>query len=338
MKTLAEFTKTTLIGGLLIILPIYVTLLLLAKAVTGVLALLAPVTAQLPAGVEFRQLIAIALLVAICFVVGLIVRTGPGLRAKNALGNRPAGAAAGWHSSCGGGGDGWFPVPGEEVGEAAGGVIGDAAQDVFEPGLWIDIVELGGGDQRVDRRRPARRRGRIRRTARLVGRRQSRGHSAHVGQDVEVCYRWHALYGRRVRRPYAERRAGGEVVHVEVAPGVVIVVAAWMLDPAACAGMGFGAPRVEVSALIDLHQLLIEGGFRRSSLDDPTIVQEEHDEKPADTGAAIRGTAPAQHAVRFRKASGDEPLGATDGAHPAGPSAIGGGRRRGEEERDDDER
>ena len=33
-----------------------------------------------------------------------------------------------------------------------------------------------------------------------------------------------------------ERRAGGEVVQVEVAPGVVIVVAAWMLDPAACAG------------------------------------------------------------------------------------------------------
>lgn len=85
MKTLAEFTKTTLIGGLLIILPIYVAVLLLAKAATSVLALLAPVTAQLPAGVEFRQLIAIVLLVAICFVVGLIVRTGPGLRAKNAL-------------------------------------------------------------------------------------------------------------------------------------------------------------------------------------------------------------------------------------------------------------
>lgn len=63
--------------------------------------------------------------------------------------NHPPRAAAGWHSSCGGG-DGWFPVPGEEVGEAAGGVIGDAAQDVFEPGLWIDIVELGGGDQGVD--------------------------------------------------------------------------------------------------------------------------------------------------------------------------------------------
>jgi uncharacterized membrane protein len=85
MKTLAEFTKTTLIGGLLIILPIYVAVLLLAKAVKGLLALLAPVTAQIPADVEFRQAAAILLLIAVCFVVGLVVRTGPGLRAKNAF-------------------------------------------------------------------------------------------------------------------------------------------------------------------------------------------------------------------------------------------------------------
>ena len=85
MKTLAEFTKTTLIGGVLIILPIYVAVLLLAKAVKGLLALLAPVAEQLPAGVQFRQIAAILLLVAVCFVVGLLVRTGPGLRAKNAF-------------------------------------------------------------------------------------------------------------------------------------------------------------------------------------------------------------------------------------------------------------
>ena len=67
------------------ILPIDVAVLLLAKAVNGLLALLTPVTAQLPAGVQFRQVAAILLLVAVCFVVGLVVRTGPGLRAKNAF-------------------------------------------------------------------------------------------------------------------------------------------------------------------------------------------------------------------------------------------------------------
>jgi uncharacterized membrane protein len=85
MRTLAEFIKTTLIGGVLVILPIYVVVLLLAKAINGLLALLAPITAQVPAAVQFRQIVAILLLVAICFVIGLIVRTGPGLRAKNAF-------------------------------------------------------------------------------------------------------------------------------------------------------------------------------------------------------------------------------------------------------------
>src|SRR4051794_4720370 len=85
MKTLAEFTKTTLIGGLLIILPIYLAVLLLAKAAKALLGLLAPVTSQIPAGMEFRGIVTILLLVVVCFVVGLIVRTGPGLRAKNAF-------------------------------------------------------------------------------------------------------------------------------------------------------------------------------------------------------------------------------------------------------------
>jgi len=158
---------------------------------------------------------------------------------------------------------------------------------------------------------------------------QSRGHSAHVGQEVEVCYRWHALYGRRVRRQYVERRAGGEVVHVEVAPGVVIVVATWMLDPAACAGMALGAPRVTIAALDELHRLLIESGFRRSSLNDSTIVQEEQDEEPTDTSTAIHSPTPAQHSVRFRKASGDEPLGAQHGAGATGQPPLGGGGCRG---------
>jgi uncharacterized membrane protein len=85
MKTLAEFTKTTLIGGVLIVLPIYVSLLLLAKVVKGLLALMQPITAEIPASIEFREVLAVLVLAAVCFIAGLIVRTGPGLRAKNAF-------------------------------------------------------------------------------------------------------------------------------------------------------------------------------------------------------------------------------------------------------------
>ena len=85
MRALAEFTKTTLIGGVLIILPIYVAVLLVLKAIASLLNMLDPVAGSLPAAVEFKRPAAIILLVAICFIVGLVVRTGPGLRAKNAF-------------------------------------------------------------------------------------------------------------------------------------------------------------------------------------------------------------------------------------------------------------
>jgi uncharacterized membrane protein len=85
MKRIAEFTKTTLIGGVLVVLPIYISVLLLAKTLSRIMALLSPVTAQLPADVQFRRIIAFLIVVAVCFVSGLILRTGTGLRTKNAL-------------------------------------------------------------------------------------------------------------------------------------------------------------------------------------------------------------------------------------------------------------
>ena len=85
MKGLAELTKTTLIGGLLIVLPIYLSILMVAKTLSVMVALLAPVTATIPAGAQFRQLIAVLIVLAVCFVAGIVVRTGAGLRAKNAF-------------------------------------------------------------------------------------------------------------------------------------------------------------------------------------------------------------------------------------------------------------
>jgi len=85
MKGLAELTKTTLIGGLLIVLPIYFSILLLAKTLSAIVALLSPVTAAIPAGAQFRQIFAVLIVLVVCFVAGIVVRTRPGLRAKHAL-------------------------------------------------------------------------------------------------------------------------------------------------------------------------------------------------------------------------------------------------------------
>ena len=45
------------------------------------------------------------------------------------------------------------PVPGEEFVEPVLRRPGDAAEHVGEPGLRVDVVELGGADERIHRRR-----------------------------------------------------------------------------------------------------------------------------------------------------------------------------------------
>lgn len=82
IKGLGEFLKTTLIGGLLIVVPAYLAVLLLAKALGGLVAILAPVVTLLPEAVHsYRRVVALALVVLLCFMLGLIARTGVGRRA-----------------------------------------------------------------------------------------------------------------------------------------------------------------------------------------------------------------------------------------------------------------
>src|SRR5260370_28256383 len=42
------------------------------------------------------------------------------------------------------------PVPGQQLVDATGGMSGDAGQHVGQPGLGIDVVELGGDDEAVE--------------------------------------------------------------------------------------------------------------------------------------------------------------------------------------------
>src|SRR5262249_50858846 len=100
------------------------------------------------------------------------------------------------------------------------------------------------------------------------GRVQSRSHSAHIGQDVVIQYRWHPLYGETVRRSGGERRAAGELVPVELTPGVAVtILPAWKLVPVYCAGLRVGAPQVCLAALCSLRELLIACESRLVSAD-----------------------------------------------------------------------
>jgi uncharacterized membrane protein len=80
MKALAEFARTTLIGGVLVLLPVYLLLLVLLKMLTAAMQLISPIMAGIPATASYPALLTVVVIVAACFLAGLVVRTGPGRR------------------------------------------------------------------------------------------------------------------------------------------------------------------------------------------------------------------------------------------------------------------
>jgi hypothetical protein len=168
-----------------------------------------------------------------------------------------------------------------------------------------------------------------RRTGSFCVRRPLPVHSAHIGQDVEVHYRWHPLYGRRVKVRDIEQRGGDRVVHVEASAGVVRIVAGWMLDSVMCAGMEPGNPRVTVAALRELHQLLVERGLRGNSPDDSNTVREKRNGyKGRSIKSVARDSSPDEPGVRHRRASGDERSPAYKGDELSCQTVVAGRRRR----------
>src|SRR5207237_10219141 len=70
-----RFVKLTWIGGLLLVLPVGLTVVLLMKVVNGALTVLRPIAKLVPQGIVHENLVALALLLVICFVTGLLIRT-----------------------------------------------------------------------------------------------------------------------------------------------------------------------------------------------------------------------------------------------------------------------
>ncbi len=85
MKPVFAFLKTTLIGGLLMLLPSWLLILLVAKAVGFIKSLAAPLVTRLPKTINFPTLIAVLLLLLVCFLTGLIMRTALGRRGADAI-------------------------------------------------------------------------------------------------------------------------------------------------------------------------------------------------------------------------------------------------------------
>ena len=72
------FLKTTLVGGLLVFVPIYLAVLLLLKAMGSVVGLVRPFARLLPDWVPADNLLSLLLVLSICFLIGLGIRTPAG--------------------------------------------------------------------------------------------------------------------------------------------------------------------------------------------------------------------------------------------------------------------
>ena len=78
MKYAREFVMSTLVGGLLIVVPVYLAVLLLLKGMKSAAGLVRPVAALLPDWIPAEGFFSLVLVLTICFLIGIAVRTRSG--------------------------------------------------------------------------------------------------------------------------------------------------------------------------------------------------------------------------------------------------------------------
>jgi uncharacterized membrane protein len=78
MKFAREFVVNTFVGGVLVALPIYLTVLVLLKGMKSVAALVRPLAGLVPASLPAEHVLSLILVVVVCFAIGAAVRTRVG--------------------------------------------------------------------------------------------------------------------------------------------------------------------------------------------------------------------------------------------------------------------
>ena len=139
-----------------------------------------------------------------------------------------------------------------------------------------------------------------------------------------VEYRWHPLYGKKLRLLRRTAHGGAAVVHVETSRTVSRELPAWMVDGSVCRGMELGPPQVSIAALNELRAVITERlkvGKQSPGLVSSLVKESESCE------TAEKNILPTAKAVRVRNsdASGRENTRGSDRRHRR--SATGSARR-----------
>ena len=78
MKHLRDFFLGSIVGGLLILAPIYLSALLLLKAMKAVAGVVRPIAKLLPVWFPAERVLSLVLVLVVCFLIGAAVRTPRG--------------------------------------------------------------------------------------------------------------------------------------------------------------------------------------------------------------------------------------------------------------------
>jgi uncharacterized membrane protein len=87
VRKIWKFGSDVLLTGLLVMLPVYLTALLLLKAMKTVSRLVEPLARLLPDWIPAQNALSFLLVVILCFLVGMAVRTSLGRAARNRVEN-----------------------------------------------------------------------------------------------------------------------------------------------------------------------------------------------------------------------------------------------------------
>jgi uncharacterized membrane protein len=85
MRYAREFITSTVVGGLFIVVPVYLAVLLLLKGMKSAATLVRPVAALVPDWLPAENLLSLLLVLVFCFFVGVAVRTRSGRKIRERL-------------------------------------------------------------------------------------------------------------------------------------------------------------------------------------------------------------------------------------------------------------
>jgi uncharacterized membrane protein len=82
MRGFRDFVVSSLVGGLLVLVPLYLAILLLLKAAKSLAGLVKPIAGLLPDWVPGDRILSLLLVLLVCFLVGASLRTRIGRRTR----------------------------------------------------------------------------------------------------------------------------------------------------------------------------------------------------------------------------------------------------------------